>query len=259
MLRKPIHPFWGILEITGFSVLFFSGIWLLGPAVTNSVFLIYLFWILVAAGGIYLLWFSPVKLHGYDWEEWGWNFSLKNSNHPGSFKNALPVYLVVTLAGSSLLVLYVILFAPELFKKVNLEAFVVKFGGYLVFGTVQSLIFFGFMMTRLKNFFSSEPGIMDQKLQLILTVFITAAIFSLFHHPNTHLMGITFLAGLIWAVVFFKKPNILLLGASHAIVGTILHQVVQLHMRIGPFYDNPDLYLLREVVPGLKELIGDLF
>jgi hypothetical protein len=49
------------------------------------------------------------------------------------------------------------------------------------------------------------------------------------------------------------------MGVSHAIIGTILSQVVQMHTRIGPFYNNPDHYFLREVVPGLKQLIGDLF
>lgn len=259
MNRDSVHPYWGILEIAGFAIIFFSGNWLMGPYIANSLLLILLFWVLLIAGGFYLLWISPVKLHGIRWKEWGWNFSLSDRQHPGSIRNALPTYLAITVAAGTFFILYVILFAPETLDKVNLQAVVVKFGGYLFFGAAQSIIFFGFIMTRLKNILFRKFKKRNPNLQIISTVFLTAAIFSIFHLPNAPLMGITFLGGLIWAWIFYEKPNLLLLGVSHAIIGTILTQVVQMHTRIGPFYNNPDHYILREVVPGLKQLIGGLF
>lgn len=259
MPRNPVHPYWGILEIAGFAALFFSANWLMGPVIANSIILVLLFWFLLIAGGIYLLWISPVLLHGYRWKEWGWNLSLADDQHPGSIRNAVSTYLAITAAVGGVFVLYVILFSPETLMSVSLQAVAVKFGGYLFFGTAQSLIFFGFVLTRLKKITSITPETGSKNLQLYSTVFLTASIFSIFHLPNTPLMGITFLGGLIWGWIFYVRPNILLMGISHAITGTILSQVVQMHTRIGPFYDNPDLYFLREVVPGLKQLIGDLF
>lgn len=259
MSRKTVHPYWGIPEILGFSVLYFSGIWLAGPFIANSIPLILLFWILVVAGGVYLIWISPVLLHGYHWKEWGWNFSWRSERHTGSLKKSLPTYLIITAAGSFLLIAYVILSSPETLYTLNMKAVAVKFVGYLVYGTVQSVIFFGFMLTRYKHILAEFLGNRNLNLQFYAAVLLTGITFSVFHFPNTPLMACTLFAGIIWAWIFYRRPNILLMGTSHAIVGTILHQVVQLHMRIGPFYENPDLYILREVVPGLKKLIGDLF
>ncbi|MDX1642463.1 MAG: CPBP family glutamic-type intramembrane protease, partial [Balneolaceae bacterium] len=132
-------------------------------------------------------------------------------------------------------------------------------GGYLFFGTVQSIVFFGFILTRLRIIVTQYLGSDVQFQHKLFVVVLTATLFSLFHIPNVALMACTFFAGICWAWIFYKRPNILLMGISHAILGTILHQVVQLHMRIGPFYENSDLYVLREVIPGLKKLIGDLF
>ena len=259
MPSAPVHPYWGILEITGFAILFFTGNWLMGPFIANSLLLVLLFWVIIISGSFYLLWISPVKLHGIRWKEWGWNISLSDDNHPGSLNKALPTYLAVTVLVGTFFILYVILFTPETIGRINLKAVAVKFVGYLFFGTAQSIIFFGFIMTRLKSATSRKFENANPNLQLFSTVFLTAAIFSIFHHPNTPLMVITFLGGLIWAWLFYEKPNILLMGVSHAIIGTILSQVVQMHTRIGPFYNNPDHYFIREVVPGLKQLIGDLF
>jgi hypothetical protein len=259
MSRNPVHPYWGIVEISGFAILFFAGNWLMGPSIANSLLLVLLFWVLFIAGTFYLLWISPVKLHGIRWKEWGWNISLSDDSHPGSLRNAFPTYLAITCIVSTIFILYVILITPETLERANLQAVAVKFGGYLFFGTAQSILFFGFIMIRLKNVISRKLEFGRANLQLFSTVFLTAAIFSIFHLPNTPLMGITFLGGLIWAWLFYEKPNILLMGVSHAIIGTILSQVVQMHTRIGPFYNNPDHYFLREVVPGLKQLIGDLF
>lgn len=119
--------------------------------------------------------------------------------------------------------------------------------------------FFGFILTRLREIVANITGPYQILLHRLTVVVLTSVIFSLVHTPNVPLMICTLFTGLIWAWVFYQQPNILLLGLSHAVLGTILHRVVQMHMRVGPFYDNPDLYIIREVIPGLRQLIGDLF
>lgn len=58
---------------------------------------------------------------------------------------------------------------------------------------------------------------------------------------------------------FYRTPNFFLLVCTHAILGTLLHRVYELSMRVGPFYYNPDKYILRELFPPLAKLIGNLW
>lgn len=257
MIQKPIHPYWGILEIAVFAGLVLSGIWVFGPEIGKSLLLQLLFWILVIIGGLYILWFSPFRLHQYPPEKWGWK--INGNQKPGTLKRAWPVYFTFTFIAAALLILYTFIFSADSLFQVNLRGIIIKFAGYLVYGTIQSIIFFGFILTRLREIMSAHLGENTTARHQASVIFLTTTIFSLFHIPNIALMACTFLTGIFWAWIFYTRPNILLMGLSHAILGTILHQVVKLHMRIGPFYENPDLYVLREVVPGLKKLIGDLF
>lgn len=259
MTRTPVHPYWGILEIAIFAVLAFAGIWIAGPLFSSIPGLAILFWILVVAGGFYMLWISPFKLHQFAPRDWGWEIRNTKNGHTGSLRKAWPVYTIFTIAAAALLLLYTLIFRPESFSQINGRAVIIKFAGYLAYGTVQSIIFFGFILTRIRHGLTSWLHTSQSQTHLSLVVFLTASIFSLFHLPNTALMVCTFITGLFWSWIFYERPNILLMGLSHAILGTILHQVVKLHMRVGPFYNNPDLYIIREVVPGLKKLIGNLF
>lgn len=258
-MNKPVHPYWGIAEIVIFTALFFTGLWVAGPHIGVSPSLQLIFWILVFLGGYYILWYSPKKLHCFTFSDLGFVLPSRNNKKQISIKRGWFSYSAFTIVGSISLISYAAIINQESFFQLQLNAILIKFLGYLVYGTVQAVIFFGFMMPRIRQVFTNTAQHKSNLSAQFSVVLITAAIFSLYHIPNTELMVCTLFAGFGWAWIFYYRPNILLMGVSHAILGTILHQVVKLHMRIGPFYNNPDLYVIREVVPGLKKLIGDLF
>lgn len=259
MIHRPVHPYWGILEISIFIAGAFLLIWIAGPSIGTSAGLQVFFWTWSLLGAIMLLWVSPVFLHQNEPADWGMDFFGKQDENPGAFRNAWPAYAAMTLFGIIVLILYTIFFKPEALETINFDAFIIKLAGYFFYGTIQAVIFFGFVLTRFREIVATVIGPEQILLRRVLVVFLTSLIFSVFHTPNTPLMICTFFTGLIWAWIFYKKPNILLMGLSHAVLGTILHRVVQMHMRVGPFYDNPDIYIIREVIPGLRQLIGDLF
>ena len=59
--------------------------------------------------------------------------------------------------------------------------------------------------------------------------------------------------------VLAKGVDLVLAGFCHAIIGTALHRVLEMHMRIGPFYWESDKYVYRTLFPALRELIGNAF
>jgi membrane protease YdiL (CAAX protease family) len=54
------------------------------------------------------------------------------------------------------------------------------------------------------------------------SVLLVATLFALLHLPNLWLSILTFVGGLIWAVVYQRTPNIFALAISHAVVAIVL-------------------------------------
>lgn len=74
------------------------------------------------------------------------------------------------------------------------------------------------------------------------SVFVTASIFALLHLPNVWLTVATFFGGLMWAAVYRRVPNLLVLALSHGIMSGVLVMTMPraaLHgMRVGYNYFN---------------------
>ena len=69
------------------------------------------------------------------------------------------------------------------------------------------------------------------------SVLITAVIFALLHLPNLWLTAITFAAGLVWAAIYQRVPNIFALALSHSlmtwfVVSTLPPSTLR-HLRVG--------------------------
>jgi membrane protease YdiL (CAAX protease family) len=258
-LRRPVNPLWGLLEIAALAALFFFGLWSIGPRLASDPAAVALYWIFVVIGGVAVMWLSPVVLHCDPAALRGWGRRRADGADPGSFRNAWRAYGVFTLVAALLLILIALARDPALVAGINWTALGIKFLGYLAFGVVQAFIFFGFVQTRVRTMVRLPPtpgSVARHRLQVSL---VTAAIFAAFHLPNPPLIAVVFATGFCWAWIFYRRPNVLLLGFSHAVLGTLLHRVVQMYMRIGPFYSEPDLYVFRSVIPGLKQLIGNQF
>jgi hypothetical protein len=256
---KSIHPLWGILEISVLSIFFFSFLWLLGPRIETIPFMHLGYWMLVISGGIYLLWISPVLLHR-DPPEWrGWGGRGPDGHCPGAFKHAWRDYLVFTVIGAAALLAYAWRAEPDKLIHVDWYGVKIKFIGYGGFGGAEDALFFGFVLLRFRTMIPLTAGSRSALQHRFLVAMATASLFAACHFPNKPLMAISLLGGFCGSWIFYLRPNILLIGLGHAVIGTLLHRVVQLYMRIGPFYAHPELHILRHVVPGLRGFAGDLF
>jgi len=90
---------------------------------------------------------------------------------------------------------------------------------YLFFGILQQA-FFQSIITHTLN------ELLDNT---VLAVIFSGVFYSAFHW-DWKLKGFTFgfltlLAGVVWAILFLNSPNIILLGASHAILGSLYYFV----------------------------------
>jgi membrane protease YdiL (CAAX protease family) len=88
-------------------------------------------------------------------------------------------------------------------------------------------------------------GFINRRAQILLgrgdlSVLLTGLLFALFHLPNPWLTLATFAAGLFWAWVYQRVPNLLAVGISHALMTWVLISSVSpaaLHnLRVGYKY-----------------------
>lgn len=235
------------------------GIWILGPLVVRDHSYIPHYWLLVSLCGLYILWISPRIVNRDPAAIRGWGWPDEPSRGPGSWSLAWRSYAAVTFMVGGLLVAASWLRDPGIWERINPGTFAVRLSGYIVWGTAQALIFFGFVHTRIRE---AIPGFAFKGGEYVHQAAVgtaTALVFSAAHFPNWPLMGFTLAAGLIWSVLFYWRPNVWLLGLCHALLGTLLHQFVRIPMRIGYFYHEPHGYIMRTVVPGLADFIGHRF
>jgi len=258
-MRKPIHPLWGILEIAGFTGSYLSTLWFLGPKVATAQMPILAYWMLVLAGWVYIFWISTFILHR-DPPDWrGWFARGLDGTRPGSFKNSWRTYAVFTAIGAILLIAYAGWQDPERLAHIPWKEAEIKFAGYLGSGLLQAAIFFGYMQNRIRAMIPLSAGRHSVWLHRFWIALATASLFAFYHLPNVPLMCLTWVSGFGWAWIYYRRPNIPLLVLSHAFLGTLLHRVVQLYMRVGPAYAHPDLHIVRTIIPGLQKLTGNLF
>lgn len=253
------HPLRGLGEIALAVAIVEYVMWGLGPQLQGQPQLIPLYWLLVLGGAMYILWLSPVTINRDPPDLRGWAGPRHRRDDPGSWKNAWRSYLALTLAIAALLTLVSIMFRPGAIAAIDPVTFAMRLAGYMIYGPVQALLFFGFFQTRMRTLLPVGQGPHAILRHQMLVASGTATIFSLVHAPNQPLMLFTFFAGMAWSFLFYRRPNVLLTGLSHAFLGTLLHEFLLLYMRIGPFYHNPELRIFRVVIPGLAELIGKRF
>ena len=74
-------------------------------------------------------------------------------------------------------------------------------------------------------------GVLHRRLQVVIgkpavEVLLTSACFAAVHAGDTHLVALTFAAGVVWSLLFRRAPNLWLLAASHAVLAALAYPVV---------------------------------
>ncbi|MFZ2956698.1 MAG: CPBP family glutamic-type intramembrane protease [Candidatus Ozemobacteraceae bacterium] len=105
-------------------------------------------------------------------------------------------------------------------------------GAYVLWGTLQELLFLSYFNTRIRKGISSP----------LLSALLTAVIFSIFHLTAYTLMFLCFLVGIIWALIFQVAPNLFLIGICHGIsagFGSFFAvqgmKLIRIKASVGPF------------------------
>jgi membrane protease YdiL (CAAX protease family) len=253
---RAIHPAWGLAELAALAVLFEVTLWVAGPHVATSGYALAFYWAAMAVFTLTIGWLSPHALHRDAPGLRGWGPG-RAADDPGIARNAWPGYLILTVAAAAILIVATAAKDPAFILHTNWRRVALKLLIYMVYGSIQAVVFFGFAQTRIRTALAATA--LAASLRQPLTAVIVAGLFAAAHAPNWPLAAMVLAIGLCWSWLYYDRPNVLLLGASHAVLGTIVFGVLGLFTRIGPFYAHPAGHIARDAIPGLRALVGDLF
>lgn len=163
----------------------------------------------------------------------------------------------------------------EHLRTFSIEQTVTKFLAYLVSASVQDYLAFAWGTRRIGDLYRavrllavradrgphralSRNLTRQHELATVRITVATALVFALGHLPNLPLM----LVALVWASLIVpawrRTPNLWVLVVCHATLGTLLHRVLGLNMRVGPGYLNPSSHFLRKLLPLLSDFMGSV-
>ncbi len=102
--------------------------------------------------------------------------------------------------------------------------------GYPIWGFAQEYALLGFVANRLEEGLPSHPR---------LVPWINGFLFSMTHLPNPLLISLTFILGVLFTHIFFKKRHLIPLALAHALFGvglSIAFGDIKGIMSVGPGY-----------------------
>ena len=119
----------------------------------------------------------------------------------------------LVVLGFTLVCTIFLYFFKEQDKKVFTKYGVVLLLLYIFFGFLQQLLF-QFI------FFETVYSLLDNA---VIVVFVSAAFYAVFHWKlkQIRFLIVTFLAGLFWSAFYVMYGNLIWLGVSHGILGTV--------------------------------------
>ncbi|MEZ5989690.1 MAG: CPBP family intramembrane glutamic endopeptidase [Planctomycetota bacterium] len=94
---------------------------------------------------------------------------------------------------------------------------------YPLFGLVQQLAVQGML----------HRGLLSLGVPSLPAILVTTVAFAALHVGNATLVGLTFVAGLAWSVIYARHRNLWPLGVSHGLLGAIAYQLVSDQALVG--------------------------
>ena len=253
-IDRPIPRLISAMELLLITVGYFTVVWLIAPKLeTNG--LIPFTKVLLIAFFLYVSFFSPTCIHKDSLIDRGMGDWRTLFVRTDNIVSAYKYYLVLTLVGAGAIVSTAWLHNPQLASTFSWQAWWLKLCLNFFNALGQDLLFLSFIMPRIKEICPFKPvskafgGLCLRQNAIIVSLGCTI-LFTLFHLPNWPLMIVVFISGFAIAIIFFYRPNLFLAVLTHAILGTLLHRVIEMHMRIGPFYWESDKYVYRTLFPA---------
>lgn len=123
----------------------------------------------------------------------------------------LPVGICTLIASGGLIAWALVLGRPLLGSQV-----LILLALYPIWATVQQLAFQGLL----------HRGLMVLLRAPALQVLVTAAAFASVHIGNSTLVALTFVAGLMWSLLYRRWPNLWLLAGSQTILAALAYPLV---------------------------------
>lgn len=207
---------------------------------------------------LYLTYISPCLIFKDSFATRGlgrWNSLFIRTDN---LRAALRGYGAITIIGAVTIVGATYLFRPAYLAHINWSAFFLKLAFYISSALAQQLLFIGWLLVRLRIILQADP--LNQTGNKRLQVSAVAAIMAfLLHAPNVVIMCISLVAGFAFVWVSYATPNLFLAVSCHALLGTLLHRVAGIPVKIGPYYMLKDFHFTRALFPFIKKVIGDLF
>lgn len=244
-----------LFELTTLIILYGVIVWVLVPNVFTSSIAFYLLFILAGSAIAYFLFISPLLFHEDTLE--GRGLGPRNSFYirTDNFYRALSILLVPVIMISTIIIVAAWQNGSAFFVRPDWYAFSLKFSMYLFSAFAQDIFFFSFILVRLKDIITID----SETHKNIVVILLFSLLFTLFHLPNIPLMVLSFLFAIALGQLFYKVPNLHVVIIIHAILGTLLHRVYELHMKMGVFYgmESQQGYLMRYLLPIFDELIGN--
>jgi len=239
-----------LLVIAGF---YYVIAWVLLPQTLESNLAFYSFVGLLSTAILYYLYISPT-LHQDSHEVRGIGSARKLFVRTDNFFSAWKMLFVPMLFIASIIILAAWQKNTHFFSTPDWNGIFIKFILYLASAFMQDILFFSFILIRLKDLVSLKSA----QLKKIVVVVIFAMLFAAVHMPNLPLVSITFIFALWLGYVFYTVANLHAIVIVHAILGTLLHRVYELHMKIGILYgtDPQQVHFTRFLIPAVNDLIG---
>ena len=230
-------------EVTAAIAAFHFCTWVLAPRVASAPAA----WIFLATLVLFATY--PLFVSGRVWRRLGAHSWVRMPWPAASeLTGDARFYAPLTLSAGLLVVLLSLVTNPG-WQGVDAEHLVRGLVRYIGLAATQAFFYFVFILPRLAAALQSrDPA--DHRVWMVM-----AAIFAVCHLPNAPLMVLSALIAIGWTWLYRHRPNPVMVCVSHALLGTLLAEVAQLHMRVGVAYSTPEFRPLRV---ALRTLFGDV-
>ncbi|HNW71759.1 MAG TPA: type II CAAX endopeptidase family protein [Candidatus Paceibacterota bacterium] len=158
--------------------------------------------VLLAVSSLFI--YGIIRKEEWTHEEMG----LRNDN----FKKGIPFYLLFTIIGIA--ILYLLDFKLNL-PNVETQKYVLRTWIFFIpISVFQEFAFRSFLIPKLKKIFTNN----------FVIILVNAVLFTLIHtiYPNLGIgLPLAFLSGILFAWLYIKYPNLVLVSISHAVLNIV--------------------------------------